>query len=72
MKELEVSTYYYNKEKNIMIDEDGFEIFNIFNIISPNSLFLFKYKKDDMFVFGTSGKVVELIYPDNDDIWNNY
>jgi hypothetical protein len=59
----EVYTYYYNEEKNIMIDEDGQEIFNIFSIITPNALYLFKENKEDMFVYGIHGELVELVYP---------
>ena len=56
-------SYYYDDERNVMIDEDGTEIFNIFEIISPNMLYLFKTKKQDMFVYGVDGQYVELVYP---------
>lgn len=60
-------SYYYDDERNVMIDEDGTEIFNIFEIIPPNMLYLFKTKKQDMFVYGVDGQYVELVYPFAED-----
>lgn len=57
---------YYDKSRNIMVDTDGCEIRKIFKIISPNMLYLFKTKKQDMCVFGVGGRPVELVYTDLD------
>jgi hypothetical protein len=35
----------YDSETNIMYDEDGYIVFNIFSIIDPNTLYLFKKGK---------------------------
>lgn len=61
----EVYTIYYDEEKNVMIDCDGFMLFDIFDLITPNDLFLFKSKKEDMLIRGKR-HLVELIWPDFD------
>lgn len=60
-------SYYFNADKNVFIDESGYEMRNIFSIISPNMMYLFKKKKEDMFVYGLSGEFIELIYPYAED-----
>lgn len=60
-------TLYYDKDKNVMMDDAGFVVFDIFHIISPNTLYLFKTKKEDMFVYGTDGQPVVLIYSTPND-----
>ena len=55
---------YYDKENNIMIDEWGEPVFNIFEIITPNTLHLFKQHKDYMVARTLSGELVELMYPE--------
>ena len=59
---------FYDAENNIFIDEDGFLIESIFEIISPNDLFLFKYNQEYMSVRHRSipELLVELYYPDDD------
>jgi hypothetical protein len=59
----EITTLHYNEIKNIMCDNEGQEIFNIFSIITPNTLYLFKKKKESMIVYGTDGQLVRLEYP---------
>ena len=63
---MEDDIYYlfYDEEENVMMDECGFVITNIFNIISPNALFLFKRLREDLFVVGTHGQNVGLIFGD--------
>lgn len=57
-------TLYYDVEENIMLNETGEVVFNIFSIVHPNDLYLFKKKRDTMKVRGVSGGSVELIWPD--------
>jgi hypothetical protein len=57
-------TYYYDSNKNRFSDDDSYDIFNIFSIVSPNMIYLFKTKKEDMLVYGISGQLVELVYLD--------
>lgn len=56
----------YNKEKNWFEDEDGYAIFDIFQIITPNQLLVFKHLKEYMTVIGPRGDLVELFYPEDD------
>jgi hypothetical protein len=53
---------YYDIEANVMCDEDGFPIFNIFSIISANDLFMFKKNEKTVKVYGILGGLVELIW----------
>lgn len=56
-------TLYYDKTRNIMVDEDDNEIIDIYRLISPNTLYLFKTRKKDMLAYGVGGKRIGLIYP---------
>lgn len=64
----EVIQIYYNPQSNSFTDEGGYEILNIHSIISPNTVYLLMYKKDDMFVYGIHGQYIELIYDDYDNL----
>lgn len=64
-------TLFYDKRINRMIDEDGFPVFDIFNIIRPNDLYMFKELKEDVVVMSIDKRLVELVYPEDDDIWND-
>ena len=58
---------FYDEVKNIMVDEGGFMIFDIFSIISPNVYYLFKYHKEDMITRDKKGNIIELIWPEHDE-----
>ena len=60
----EVIQIYYNPSTNDFTDECGYGIFNIYRILSPNVVYLLKYNKNDMFVYGKNGEYIELIYED--------
>jgi hypothetical protein len=66
---IDMKALYYNLEDNLMFDADGKTIIDIFRIISPNDLFLFKKNKEWMIVRGVSGDPVELIYPESPGIY---
>lgn len=55
----------YDSKENIMYDEGGSIVFNIFSLIDPNTLYLFKEKKENMIANAIAGGVVELM-------WLNY
>lgn len=59
---------FYDEERNVFIDEDGFIVWDLFEIITPNDLFLFKFNKEYMLVkHRTMPEVlVEMYYPDDD------
>jgi tRNA(Ile)-lysidine synthase TilS/MesJ len=59
----EIMTFYYEPEQNIICDDDGFIMFNVFQFITPQQLLLFKHKKDDMRVIGKNGETIDLLYP---------
>jgi len=52
----------YDSESNMIFDEDGDIIYNIFKFISPIMFSIFKEKKDRMVVTGIDDEVVELLY----------
>lgn len=64
---------FYDADRNVFIDEDGFIIWSIFEIISPNDLYLFKRNREYMLVPHRSipTLLVELYYPDGDDTYGN-
>ena len=59
---------FYDADRNVFIDEDGFIIWSIFEVITPNDLFLFKRNQEYMLVRHRSipELLVELYYPDDD------
>lgn len=66
--ELDFISLYYNKEDNVFVDDDGFIIWNIFNTISLNDLYLFHQVQEDMLVRHRTlpGVTCELCYPIED------
>lgn len=55
---------WYYPEVNYFVDCGGYIIYSIFDIITPNDLFLFKQSKGYMLTKSIDGKPVELFYPD--------
>lgn len=62
----ETIQFYYDRETNLMFDDGGYIIWNIYDYISPQMFYLFKTNMEDMVVYGNQGQVVELFYPDFD------
>jgi hypothetical protein len=64
---------YYNKSTNRFEDDDGYPIFDIYRIISPNDFYMFMHKKEYMITNhqSLSQVFVEMYYPtegeDNDE-----
>jgi len=56
---------YYDVDENVMLDEYGDVMFNIFSLVHPNDLLLFKKGKKDRFVNGLLDSPVLLVYPSN-------
>jgi len=52
----------YDSVANVIYDEGGAIVFNIFSIITPNELYLFKIKKESMIFDILTGGLVELQY----------
>lgn len=59
---------FYDAERNCFVDEDGFVIWSIFEIISPNDLYLFKEKREYFLIphRNSPDLMVELYYPEDD------
>jgi len=60
---------YYLKEDNVFIDGEGEIVFEIFEIITPNDLYLFKRHKTYMIVnHRTEPQIfVELYWPEDEE-----
>lgn len=54
---------YYDVDENVMLDGYGYIMFNVFSLIYPHDLILFKKKKKDMKFYGRNGKIIQLLYP---------
>jgi hypothetical protein len=52
----------YSAEKNIFYDEGGYINYNIFNIMTPNEVYLFKRNKEDVVIQTKSGDIYEIYY----------
>lgn len=63
--ELEIEQLYYDCEENVMFDADGYIVFDIFRLITPSQLQIFKEGQTWMMVQGKNGLAIELIYPDS-------
>lgn len=63
----DVLVIYYDIENNVMMDDEGYPIFDIFELITPSQLFLFKYEKQSVTVLKVSGEGwVEMLYPEEE------
>lgn len=60
---------YYFKNDNVFMDGEGELIFELFEVITPNDLYLFKQKKKRIVVDHCTkvGCFVELYWPDQED-----
>ena len=57
--EEDIITLYYDYQNNIMVDEDGFIIHDIFRYITPSELEMFKKDQEWMLI-----RNVELVWPE--------
>lgn len=60
---------YYVKEENYMIDSDGRIVYDLFRLITPSQLRLFKEREEWMIVQGVDGDLIELIYPESPGLY---
>ena len=63
IKEEHRSLYYCSKD-NVIENEEGFIVYNIFSIITPNDLMLFKKGKETVWIKDIDGDNIELVYSD--------
>ena len=57
-------TIYYCAKDNTFMDEEDNILFNIFSLITPNDLFLFKKNKKNKTIIGIDGIIVRIMYSD--------
>ena len=55
-------TIVYYEDDNTMTDEEDEMMFNIFSIITPNDLLLFKKNRKSICIEGTQGGKINLVY----------
>lgn len=58
----ELITLYYDCPNNILVDEDGFIIYDVFAFVTPSELALFKHNRECA-IF----RNIELIWPEFED-----
>lgn len=59
---------YYDDTHNVFLDACGFIERDLFTIISPNMVYIFKEKKKSMVCYGVTGKTVMLFWPGDYEI----
>jgi hypothetical protein len=64
-----VVSFYYLKDDNMFIDEDGKVVYDIYKYVTPNDLFLFKLRKGTSQIHSKTDKnvVYELVYQEFDE-----
>lgn len=62
---------YYVVDQNIVTDDEGEVIFDIYDYITPNEFYLFKQQKKDLITDGRYGQLVELIYWNDPGFYDN-
>jgi hypothetical protein len=60
----DITELHYDPNINMMIDECGVVVSDIYRIISPNTLFLFKTNKQNMNTWDKAGNLIVLLYPE--------
>jgi len=55
-----IRTLNYDALTNVMYDEEGDILFNMFSIITPNDLYMFKTEKQSITITKPSGDILEL------------
>ncbi len=67
----EVISLYYTRDDNVFIDEDGNIVWNIFELITPNDLYLLRRHQEYMVVRHRTlpGVVCELHCPSEDEYY---
>jgi hypothetical protein len=53
---------YYDSEQNVFYYDGGFIAYDIYAVMTPNEVFLFKHNKEDMIIRTVSGDIYEITY----------
>ena len=67
--DLKNTTLYYDPDTNLLSDDEGYPMFNIFHFITHSQFAFFKYHKESMAFVGKDGHKVELIYGGREDVF---
>lgn len=63
----EYNIFYYDQYRNMLMDENGYHVFNIYDYITPMIYELFLRTKESEVYFIRPGVFVELVWPDETD-----
>jgi hypothetical protein len=63
----DVINLFYDPERNAIFDDCGFMVFDIYKLITPNRLFLFKKQKQHMSTWDEHGDLIVLYYGEGED-----
>lgn len=65
-------TFYYYPEYNIFRDETDQVVFNIYDFVTPNDIYLFKFLKRNRFVLPSRqfDCIVRLLYPIHEKVFH--
>jgi hypothetical protein len=63
--ELDVFSFFYYPDQNVFKDYDGYIIWDLFNYITPNDLYLFRRTETTMFIKHKKldNTIIEIYYP---------
>jgi len=57
-----VKSYFYTRSTNLVTDEEGFPVFDIYHIVTPSMFFLFTKRKDTVLLKNQRGELIELVW----------
>lgn len=57
-----VKSYFYSRSSNLVTDEEGFPVFDIYRIVTPSMFFLFTRKKEKVLIENERGELIELVW----------
>jgi hypothetical protein len=63
--------FFYNPIKNLFVDTDGFVVYEIFRLVSPGQLLLFKKNKKDMTI-PFKGDIIQLYWTKGEGLTLNH
>lgn len=56
--EYETVTIFFLEDENYFVDENGFVLFDIFQILTPNQVYLFKKNKQPIYVCDEDSRLI--------------
>lgn len=68
----EIVSFWYDKEKNILTDDNGWPVYDIFRYITPNQYRLFLEKEGVFYIKKSETLVYEFNYPFDEEDEEDY